>query len=124
MPRTRKAPPPLCPEPASAVDAAGTRFLRTLVGYKTHRASLVIIEVFMERMAVYGLKMVEFSVLSLVAHKSRHHLAPAVRHAGLAAVQPGGPDRAAGAARADRAPPVPQRRPRHGRAPDARGGWS
>jgi len=68
--RTRKAPPPPCPEaaPTPAVDAVDTRFLRTLVGYNTRRASLAIIEVFMERMAVYGLKVVEFSVLSLVAH--------------------------------------------------------
>ena len=68
--RTRKAPPPPCPEaaPAPAVDAVDTRFLRTLVGYNTRRASLAIIEVFMERMAVYDLKVVDFSVLSLVAH--------------------------------------------------------
>ena len=68
--RTRKAPPPPCPEdaPAPAVDAGDTRFLRSLAGYNTRRASLAIIEVFMERMAVYGLKVVEFSVLSLVAH--------------------------------------------------------
>ena len=62
--RTRKAPPPPCPEaaPAPAVDAVDTRFLRSLAGYNTRRASLAIIEVFMERMAVYGLKVVEFSV--------------------------------------------------------------
>ena len=67
--RTSPATPP-CPEdaPTPAVEAVDTRFLRTLVGYNTRRASLAIIEVFMERMAVYDLKVVDFSVLSLVAH--------------------------------------------------------
>ena len=67
--RTSPATPP-CPEdaPTPAVEAVDTRFLRTLVGYNTRRAALAIIEVFMERMAVYDLKVVDFSVLSLVAH--------------------------------------------------------
>jgi DNA-binding MarR family transcriptional regulator len=59
-------------ETASAVAPASqgvdTDFLRTLVGYNARRASLSVIEVFMERMAVYKLKVVEFSVLSLMAH--------------------------------------------------------
>lgn len=54
--------------PAPSSESVDTRFLRTLVGYNTRRASLAIIEVFMERMAVYDLKVVDFSVLSLVAH--------------------------------------------------------
>ncbi len=54
------------PEPT--VDQVDTRFLRTLVGYNARRASLTVIELFMERMAVYQLKVVDFSVLSLVAH--------------------------------------------------------
>lgn len=54
--------------PAPAPEGVDTSFLRTLVGYNTRRASLTIIEVFMERMAVYDLKVVDFSVLSLVAH--------------------------------------------------------
>src|SRR2546427_6201044 len=37
-------------------------------GYNARRASLSIIEVFVERMATHDLKMVEFSVLSLVSH--------------------------------------------------------
>ncbi len=45
-----------------------TSFLRTLVGYNARRASLVIIESFMVHMAPYKLKVVDFSVLSLVAH--------------------------------------------------------
>lgn len=59
---------PEAPQPTTAAPAVDTCFLRTLVGYNTRRAALVIIEVFMERMAVYDLKVVDFSVLSLVAH--------------------------------------------------------
>lgn len=51
-----------------ATEVVDNSYLRTLVGYNARRASLSIIEVFMERMAVYGLKVVDFSVLSLVAH--------------------------------------------------------
>lgn len=54
--------------PIDIVDAVNTNFLRTLVGYNARRASLSIIEVFTERMAVYGLKVVDFSLLNLVAH--------------------------------------------------------
>ena len=42
--------------------------LETLVGYNARRAWLVVSQVFAERMAVYGLKQVDFSVLSLIAH--------------------------------------------------------
>lgn len=73
--RTRTLPDPTPIAPAApdsacepSVEAVDTRFLRTLVGYNTRRASLSIIGVFMERMAVYDLKVVDFSVLSLVAH--------------------------------------------------------
>ena len=40
----------------TATDVVDNGYLRTLVGYNARRASLSIIEVFMERMAVYGLK--------------------------------------------------------------------
>lgn len=63
--KTAPATPPVVAPPSEPVD---TGFLRTLVGYNARRASLAVIEVFMERMAVYRLKVVEFSVLSLVAH--------------------------------------------------------
>lgn len=73
--RSRKKTPPVAacadtPAPATeaATDAVDTSLLRTLVGYNARRASLSVIGLFMERMAVYGLKVVEFSVLSLVAH--------------------------------------------------------
>ena len=42
--------------------------LETFVGYNARRAWLVVTEVFAERMAPYGLKQVDFSVLSLLAH--------------------------------------------------------
>ena len=73
--RTRSLPIPPLPTPdapaaapAPSVDAVDTGFLRTLVGYNTRRASLSIIAVFMERMAPYDLRVVDFSVLSLAAH--------------------------------------------------------
>lgn len=56
------------PAQSVAVESVNTRYLETLMGYNARRAALTIIEVFMERMSVYGLKVVDFSVLSLVAH--------------------------------------------------------
>ena len=50
------------------VDKVNTRYLETLVGYNARRAALVIIAEFMERMAVYDLRVVDFSVLSLITH--------------------------------------------------------
>jgi DNA-binding MarR family transcriptional regulator len=54
--------------PAPAVDEVDTRYLETLVGYNARRAALAVIGVFLPRMAVYGVKPVEFSVLSLITH--------------------------------------------------------
>ena len=55
-----------------AIGRAGERldngFLETLVGYNARRAWSQISAVFSERMAPYGLKQVDFSVLSLLAH--------------------------------------------------------
>lgn len=51
-----------------AVDKVDTSYLETLIGYNARRAALAIIEIFLERMAVYGLRIVDFSVLSLIAH--------------------------------------------------------
>ena len=45
-----------------------TRVLEEFVGYNSRRAWLAVTTVFAERMAVYGLKQVDFSVLSLLAH--------------------------------------------------------
>jgi DNA-binding MarR family transcriptional regulator len=43
-------------------------FLESLIGYNARRAALVAIEHFLEELAQFGLRPVEFSVLSLVFH--------------------------------------------------------
>lgn len=53
---------------APFVDKVSARFLETLVGYNARRAALAVIDIFMERMAVYDLRVVDFSVLSLIRH--------------------------------------------------------
>ncbi|CAN5513076.1 MarR family transcriptional regulator [soil metagenome] len=54
--------------PTPAVDKVDTSYLESLVGYNARRAALAVIEVFLERMAVYDLRPVDFSVLSLITH--------------------------------------------------------
>jgi DNA-binding MarR family transcriptional regulator len=54
--------------PIPFVEKVSTRYLETLVGYNARRAALVIIGEFLEKMAVYDLRTVDFSVLSLVTH--------------------------------------------------------
>jgi DNA-binding MarR family transcriptional regulator len=39
-----------------------------LIGYNARRAALAVIEVFLARMAPYGLRPVDFSILSLITH--------------------------------------------------------
>ncbi len=51
-----------------SVDKIDTRFLETLLGYNTRRATLTILEFFVQRMAVYPLRPVDFSVLALIGH--------------------------------------------------------
>jgi len=83
MPEPRKmtrntrphAPGPADRKPAASAAKAASRsdrldsgFLETLVGYNARRAWSQISTVFSERMAPYGLKQVDFSVLSLLAH--------------------------------------------------------
>jgi DNA-binding MarR family transcriptional regulator len=51
-----------------AVDKVDTSYLEGLVGYNARRATLVIVDAFIKHMAVYDLRPVDFSVLSLVAH--------------------------------------------------------
>ena len=58
---TRKASTPF-------VEKVDTSYLESLVGYNARRAALSVIEVFLDRMAVYGLRPVDFSVLSLITH--------------------------------------------------------
>jgi DNA-binding MarR family transcriptional regulator len=53
---------------APAVDVVDTSYLQTLLGYNARRAALCIIEIFLQRMAVYALRPVDFSVLSVIAH--------------------------------------------------------
>lgn len=50
------------------VEKVNTRYLETLMGYNARRAALSIIGVFLERMAPFDLRPVDFSVLSLIAH--------------------------------------------------------
>ncbi len=50
------------------VDSVDTRYLESLLGYNARRAALSIIEVFLQRMAVYDLRPVDFSVMSLITH--------------------------------------------------------
>ncbi|MEI7975686.1 MAG: helix-turn-helix domain-containing protein, partial [Betaproteobacteria bacterium] len=54
--------------PSSAVEKVDTRFLETLIGYNARRAALAIIGEFLEKMTVYGLKPVDFSVMSVILH--------------------------------------------------------
>jgi DNA-binding MarR family transcriptional regulator len=54
--------------PQNAVDKVDTTYLQTLLGYNARRAALSIISVFLERLAVYGLKPVDFSVMSVIHH--------------------------------------------------------
>jgi DNA-binding MarR family transcriptional regulator len=56
------------PTAAPAIDKVDTSYLESLLGYNARRAALAVIEVFLERMAVYGLRPVDFSVLSLITH--------------------------------------------------------
>ena len=76
MPRLGSSKPRPAHTPCTDTEGIDVSFLRTQVGYNARRAALHIIGVFMERMAAYELKVVEFSVLSLLAHNpgltSRH----------------------------------------------------
>lgn len=54
--------------PTPYVQKVNTRYLETLIGYNARRAALAIIDVFLVRMRIYDLRIVDFSVLSLIAH--------------------------------------------------------
>jgi DNA-binding MarR family transcriptional regulator len=64
--RTKSPPPAAAPAPRS--EQLDTRVLEAFVGYNARRAWLAVTAVFSERMAAYGLKQADFSVLSLLAH--------------------------------------------------------
>ena len=55
-------------KPSQAVDQVDTTFLESLLGYNLRRGTLTVIEVFLQRMAPYGLRPVDFSVMSLITH--------------------------------------------------------
>ena len=59
---------PLASTDLAAIDQVDTRYLQTLMGYNARRAALSIIELFLERLAPYGLKPVDFSVMSTIQH--------------------------------------------------------
>ena len=50
------------------VEKVDTRYLETLVGYNARRAALAAIGQFLDEMAVYDLRPVDFSALSLITH--------------------------------------------------------
>lgn len=54
--------------PVPTVEKVDTTYLEGLIGYNARRAALVIIDAFLEQMAVYELRPVDFSVLSLIHH--------------------------------------------------------
>ncbi len=71
-PRTKTASarntPTSTDDPSAAVDKVDTSYLQSLMGYNARRAALSIIELFLERLAPYGLKPVDFSVMSTIHH--------------------------------------------------------
>jgi DNA-binding MarR family transcriptional regulator len=68
MALSHKKSAPAAPGLAARPDRLDTQVLETLVGYNARRAWLAVSEVFAERMTAFGLKQVDFSVLSLLAH--------------------------------------------------------
>ncbi|MEY4980462.1 MAG: HTH-type transcriptional regulator MhqR [Pseudomonadota bacterium] len=64
----RPAAPPTEPADTSSGAELDTRYLETLLGYNARRAALTVIAVFLRRMEPYGLRPVDFSVLTLIAH--------------------------------------------------------
>lgn len=67
-PEQATANPPSVDTDLAAPARINTDFLETLIGYNARRAALSIIGVFLERMEVYGVRPVDFSVLSLIRH--------------------------------------------------------
>ncbi|MDP3616260.1 MAG: MarR family transcriptional regulator [Rhodoferax sp.] len=60
--------PTASPAQSAAIDEVDTRYIETLLGYNARRVSLAVIEVFLQRMAGYQLRPVDFSVASLIVH--------------------------------------------------------
>jgi DNA-binding MarR family transcriptional regulator len=53
------------PDTATEID---TSYLETLLGYNARRTALAVITVFLRRMEPYGMRPVDFSVVSVIAH--------------------------------------------------------
>jgi DNA-binding MarR family transcriptional regulator len=68
QPASSRAKAVAAPSDTTAVDHVDTSYLQTLMGYNARRAALSIIELFLERLAPYGLKPVDFSVMSTICH--------------------------------------------------------
>ena len=59
------------PKSSAAIETESdidTSYLESLLGYNARRAALAVIGVFLQRMAPFGLRPVDFSVLTLIAH--------------------------------------------------------
>lgn len=54
--------------PSASAGELDTSYLETLLGYNARRAALAVIGVFLQRMEPFGLRPVDFSVLTLIAH--------------------------------------------------------
>lgn len=65
---TLAAPHEAPPATPAIVDAVDTRYLQTLLGYNARRAALTVIDEFVPRMAQFGLRVVDFSILSVIHH--------------------------------------------------------
>jgi DNA-binding MarR family transcriptional regulator len=50
------------------VETVDTTYLESLTGYNAQRAALKVIAIFLDRMAIYGFRPVDFSVISLITH--------------------------------------------------------
>jgi DNA-binding MarR family transcriptional regulator len=53
---------------SNQIGELNTEFLESLLGYNARRATLTILSVFFDRMADFGLRPVDFSLLNLIHH--------------------------------------------------------
>ena len=67
-PRRQTAPASAPNGAADSTPEIDTSYLETLLGYNARRTALAVIAVFLRRMEPFGMRPVDFSVLSLVAH--------------------------------------------------------
>ena len=67
-PRKTGAPTAVPVTPAETEGGIDTSYLEGLLGYNARRAALAVIGVFLQRMAPFELRSVDFSVLTLIAH--------------------------------------------------------